>query len=854
MHLKNIIIQFLFLFFSTTFFAQNQITIDAIVLDKETNQPIAYVNIGFKEKGIGTISNEEGEFFLTYDKSQIDKNDILIFSVLGFESIEIKASDLFPLLSNANKIYLKPKTYIIDEIEITSEKREEKRIGNSGSNTESIAYWKDKKSFGGEIATKIRIKKNDTKLLDLKFTIIENISDSLKMRVNVYNYVNGYPGENLLKTKIYHTITKKEGEEIIDLKPYNIHVNKDIIIGLELVEVYGEKIGFVVSADRDLGVSLTKYTSQDKWERYFGISMNFSLLTSYPLGKKEILVAREKPTRISLYWDTSLSMKDRILDKELEFLSSYFKKNKSVEIEVIKFSNTASVPKKFNISKGKNKDLSSYLSDTNYDGVTNYSQILKSNDFNADIILLFTDGNENFTSLEPEIFIPIFTINTLKDANHFVLQETAIYVNGHYINLNKISPKTALELILNEVNDKTVYTDNNNSISKQSIYGKVSSKVGPLLGATVNIKNTFIETQTNAAGIYRLDAKKGDILRVNYFGMKEKEIFVADTKNINIDLESEILNEVVSKRKANRKAGRKNNSLAKKNDNNKIIPTVGGLETTPVYITALEKSSSYQEALVIYKQQKEETNQLGVLFYLKSSQYFMKWDIDFSYTILSSIAELAFNNSKALKTLAFKYENLEKLEEAKLIYQRLVELQPEDAQSYRDLALIYAETNNYTKAMNLYKQMLNNSIGNIDFSSLLETIENEIKHLLKANFKYDLRIVFEWNYPYSEFELEIVGPKKKYFKWSHSKTDNTEQLYDEIKNGYYTKEYVIENVDPGEWMINIKTLNKDSPLNPSYLKYTVYKNYGLPNETKEIKLINLDQQQNVILDKFLYSY
>ncbi len=860
MRIKKIIFQLCLLFFSTALFAQNRITIYAFVLDKETNQPVAYVNVGFKEKGIGTISNEEGEFSLTYDESQIDKNDFLIFSVLGYETIQIKASDIFPLLSNVNKIYLKPKTYIIDEIEITSEKRERKRIGNSSSNLGSIVYWKDKKSFGGEIATKIKIKKEDTKLLDLKFNIIENISDSLKMRINVYEYEKGYPGENLLKTKIYHTITEKEGEETINLKPYNIRVNDDVIVGLELVEIYGKEIGFVVSASNDLGVSFTKYTSQDRWERYYDISMNFSLLTSYPISKnKEVLVARVKPAKINLYWDTSLSMKDRLLDKELNFLSSYFKKIKSVEVEVIKFSNVASVSKNFKITKGKSKNLLSYLSETNYDGSTNYSQILKHNDFNADIVLLFTDGKASFTPLESEIYIPIFSINTLKNANHFVLQETAIYTDGHYINLNKISSKTAVELILNEVNDKTVYVNKNDDIeiSKGNIYGKVSSSLRPLQGATVNKKNSFIETQTDVEGNYRIDAKKGDILRVNFFGMKEKEIFVADTNNINIKLESEteILKEVVSKKsESKRKEKHKNNSLSKNNEYNKSIQLIRAVETIPTYIIALEKATSYEEALSIYKQQKEEIEQLGVPFYLNTSQYFMRWDTGFGYTILSSIAEAAFNNVKALKTLAYKYEELEKLEKAKLVYQRIAELRPEDAQSYRDLALIYAETNNYTLAMDLYKQMLNNSIGNIDFSGLLETIENEIKHLLRADFKYDLRIVFEWNDPYSEFELQFVNPKKKYFTWSHSKIENYEQLYDEINNGYYVKEYVMENADPGEWIINIKSLNEDLPINPTYLKYTVYKNYGLPNETKEIKLIKLgQQQQKVTLDKFLHS-
>jgi len=220
--------------------------------------------------------------------------------------------------------------------------------------------------------------------------------------------------------------------------------------------------------------------------------------------------------------------------------------------------------------------------------------------------------------------------------------------------------------------------------------------------------------------------------------------------------------------------------------------------------------------------------------------------------------------------LAYKLEERGKLEEAKQIYQRIAILRPEHAQSYRDLALIYQDNGNYFEAIELYGQMLNNAIKNVDFSGLKKLINNELKHLLalhrskvdysridaeflKADFKYDLRIVFDYNDSNSEFDLQFVNPKRKYFKWSHTKFDNRERLLDEIKNGYHAEEFVIDDAKSGEWIINIECLSEEPPMNPTYLKYTVYKNYGLPTETKDIKLVKLyQQQQKVTLDKFLY--
>jgi uncharacterized protein YfaP (DUF2135 family) len=167
--------------------------------------------------------------------------------------------------------------------------------------------------------------------------------------------------------------------------------------------------------------------------------------------------------------------------------------------------------------------------------------------------------------------------------------------------------------------------------------------------------------------------------------------------------------------------------------------------------------------------------------------------------------------------------------------------------------------------------MLSNSIDGVDFSGLQQPITDELMHLLAfqrskvdyrdlladlltAKFKQDLRIVFEWNDPNAEFELQFVNPQKKFFKWAHTKFDNRERMLDEIKKGYTTEAYIIDDAEAGEWIINIEALNETSDINPNYLKYTIYKNYGLPSETKTVKVIQLENlKQKVTLDKFMYE-
>lgn len=312
-------------------------------------------------------------------------------------------------------------------------------------------------------------------------------------------------------------------------------------------------------------------------------------------------------------------------------------------------------------------------------------------------------------------------------------------------------------------------------------------------------------------------------------------------------------------------------ALASGNDYVEQIQSINTIASTTKYMQALQNANTFDEAEQTYKTIKQTKDNLSIPFYLNAAEYFLRWNKNYSLNLFSAIEDLAKDNVKALRTLAFKYEALNKHDKARLVYQRIAILRPTDGQSYRDLALIYNATGYYNEAMQLYKQMLSNSIEGVDFSGLQKPIIDELMHLLAfhrskvnykdlpadlltAKFKQDLRIVFEYNDPNAEFELQFVNPQKKFYKWSHTKFDNRERMLDEIKKGYTTEAYIIDDAEPGEWIINIEALNEEPSINPNYLKYTIYKNYGLPNETKTIKVIQLENiKQKVTLDKFMYQ-
>lgn len=316
---------------------------------------------------------------------------------------------------------------------------------------------------------------------------------------------------------------------------------------------------------------------------------------------------------------------------------------------------------------------------------------------------------------------------------------------------------------------------------------------------------------------------------------------------------------------------RKNSALVVGNNYSEQLPFYNNDALLPAYLAQLNKATSFEEAKRIYQSQGNFPDTYGIPYYMDVADYFQKWDRNYAAGIAMKLAELGPTNVRVLKSLAYKLEELGQLEDAKSVYQRIALVQPEAAQSYRDLAYIYKETGELNKAFGLYKQILANETEGVDFSGVQKPAESELRQLLKnhksqldfasvsndlldVRFKQDVRVVLEWNDPTLEFEVQFVNPRRKFFSWKHDMFDNQQRMFEEVQQGYFMEEFVIDNDVEGNWLVNIRNtgLNNGDDKNPVFLKYTLYKDYGLPTETKEVKTINLSTYtQKVSLDTFL---
>jgi hypothetical protein len=105
-------LKFLYLFllvnYSLNLFSQKTV-VSGKVIDSETNEAIPYVNIGFKHSLIGTISENDGSFFLSTTKA----TDTLLVSSVGYELVR---QPIVIGTTQSFEISLVPKSIALDAV------------------------------------------------------------------------------------------------------------------------------------------------------------------------------------------------------------------------------------------------------------------------------------------------------------------------------------------------------------------------------------------------------------------------------------------------------------------------------------------------------------------------------------------------------------------------------------------------------------------------------------------------------------------------------------------------------------------------------------------------------------------
>ena len=280
--------------------------------------------------------------------------------------------------------------------------------------------------------------------------------------------------------------------------------------------------------------------------------------------------------------------------------------------------------------------------------------------------------------------------------------------------------------------------------------------------------------------------------------------------------------------------------------------------------STLESAPSEDEA---YKQYLllRPASEVDMNFFFEAYDFFKKTNKDRAARIISTVLEVFPNNIKTFRAVSFALAEVGYQDEVIRINKEIIAINNTNVQAYLDIALAKRASKDLQGGLN---DLLDLESGvkypSLNLSGVSKTINREVRNLLFQhksklnttnvapkflnNIKYNVRLVFEWNNPESEFKLQFVNPQKRYFNWEHTNSGSPDRIKDEIFNGYSSEEFEFYGEEvKGTWLLNATYLGNLEPTNtsPFVLKCTLYQNFGYPNQTKEEIVVHFRTPEEV---------
>ena len=242
--------------------------------------PLPYVNVGFINRQLGTVTNSAGTFEIDFDPD--GTNDTLRISMIGYETKIFSAGDLrnFPSV-----IRLAEKAENLSEVVVRAKKPRSKVLGNKNTFkffSTPFPYMQ----LGAELGIKVEVPRHPVSVNALNFKVNFNtISCNTLFRLNIYKVKDGKPGANLLTENIFIPIAANQtGIISTDLKTHNIVLNEDVFVSLEWVSSEGEirkGEGIYFALGLFNGGAFVRPNSQGKIKKHSNLGIGFTLDVNY---------------------------------------------------------------------------------------------------------------------------------------------------------------------------------------------------------------------------------------------------------------------------------------------------------------------------------------------------------------------------------------------------------------------------------------------------------------------------------------------------------------------------------------------------------------------------------------------
>ncbi len=291
------------------------------------------------------------------------------------------------------------------------------------------------------------------------------------------------------------------------------------------------------------------------------------------------------------------------------------------------------------------------------------------------------------------------------------------------------------------------------------------------------------------------------------------------------------------------------------------------------YVQRLENANKSQ-AYQIYLDERA-ANLNNPSFYLTVTDIFMRKGMDQeALQVISNLAELNLENRHVLRILGQQLMLLKQPKDAIMVYQKVLSMAEEEPQSWRDLALAYAENKQYDEAIQTIYHVvthswddrfgginliavdeLNNFIAKAPRSPAIKAIDPR----LIQNLPVSLRVVLSWDSDNSDMDLWVIDPNGEKTFYSHQLSSQGGKLSDDFTGGYGPEVFWLKDPIAGEYTVKAHYYgDRQQVITGETTAFVrLIRNWGKPNQSEQVlrvkmtkERLNADDDEAVLIGKF----
>jgi len=297
------------------------------------------------------------------------------------------------------------------------------------------------------------------------------------------------------------------------------------------------------------------------------------------------------------------------------------------------------------------------------------------------------------------------------------------------------------------------------------------------------------------------------------------------------------------------------------------------------YIANLKSAAERGRAYQVYLDQRAGYGSSPAYYIDCAGFFFNEGDAVLGRRVLTSILELGLDDPGLLRVVAYRLAETDDLDLSVQILEDVLELRPEEPQSYRDLALILARRGeapttadpvpDLERAMHLLHTVVMgrwDRFAEIEVIALMELnrlldvagdlpsrqharlnpppLDKRLRKLLDV----DVRISLVWDADLTDIDLWVIEPTGEKAFYSNPRSAIGGLVSRDFTQGYGPEEYVLREAVAGTYTIqaNYYGSSQQTLLGAATVKAVVWTDWGRPNQQRQELTLRLEQSGEVV--------